>query len=82
MIVVKETTEYPSQSPFECHAFVCDSKQSARKLTYSLATAFQEYSRKVRTISNVKHDQRRSFAIDLRTPEEIGAELRHQDSEA
>lgn len=83
MIVVKDKTDFPNQSPFECHAFVCDSRQSARKLTYTLAAAFQEYSRKVRTVShNTKLDQRRRFAIDLRTPEEIQTELKHQDSEA
>ncbi len=79
MIVVRENAECStsscSQNSFECHAFVCDSRQSARKLTYSLATAFQEYSKQLR-------QTRKQFAIDLRTPEEIEREPKYRDSEA
>ncbi|XP_065207225.1 uncharacterized protein LOC135836363 [Planococcus citri] len=82
MIIVKEKSDFPHQSPFECHAFVCDSRQSARKLTYTLATAFQEYSKKIRSVPHTRPDPRKRFAIDLRTPEEMRTELRHQDSEA
>ena len=28
-------------NPFQCHAFVCDSRQSARHLTFALAAAFK-----------------------------------------
>lgn len=83
IIIVKETAKFPHPSPFECHAFVCDSRQSARKLTYTLAAAFQEYSRKLKTTAaNSNLHQHRRFAIDLRTSEEIESELRLQDSEA
>lgn len=32
--------------PLECHAFVCESKDSARRLTLTLAAAFREYGRR------------------------------------
>ncbi|KAF0293710.1 Low density lipoprotein receptor adapter protein 1 [Amphibalanus amphitrite] len=77
MILVRENTP----SPFECHAFVCDRRESARKLTFALATAFQEFSKRVK-----REEEPRKFAIDLRSPDEIEAELRgqhaQQDSEA
>lgn len=40
MIVIKEQTS-ADRKPFDCVAFVCDSRQAARNLTYALATAFQ-----------------------------------------
>ena len=88
IIVVKDSTDdYSLQSPFECHAFVCDSRQSARKLTYTLAAAFQEYSRKLKTFKTraskkvgLADNAHQRFAIDLRTPEEIASELKLQDS--
>lgn len=40
MIVVREQTS-ADRKPFDCVAFVCDSRQAARNLTYTLATAFQ-----------------------------------------
>ncbi|XP_023304777.1 uncharacterized protein LOC111686642 [Lucilia cuprina] len=73
MIVVKDET---SVHPFEVHAFVCDSRAMARKLTYALAAAFQDYSRKVKENgSDESSDKitptRQKFAIDLRSPEEL-----------
>ena len=70
MIVVQEGN-IKDVHPFECHAFVCDSRQNARRLTFSLASGFQEFSKRV---SNVKKKPKK-FAIDLRSPEEIEAEL-------
>ena len=72
MIVVKED----KRNPFEVHAFVCDSRLIARKLTFALAAAFQDYSRKVKeTTTSESTDSitptRKKFAIDLRTPEEM-----------
>ncbi|XP_011186498.2 uncharacterized protein LOC105214644 [Zeugodacus cucurbitae] len=73
MIVVKDE-QHPN--PFEVHAFVCDSRAMARKLTFALAAAFQDYSRRVKesgeqspTDNITPHRQK--FAIDLRTPEEL-----------
>ncbi|XP_037940050.1 uncharacterized protein LOC119672943 [Teleopsis dalmanni] len=77
MIVVKDDQ---SPHPFEVHAFVCDSRAMARKLTFALAAAFQEYSRRVKEDGDSLSDKitptRQKFAIDLRSPEELrdGAE--------
>lgn len=84
MIVVREVGQNQGISPFECHGFVCESRHHARQLTYALASAFQIYSINVKaqgkaeeTAGNIK----KRFAIDLRSPEEIEADLTI-DSEA
>ncbi|PSN46813.1 hypothetical protein C0J52_11192 [Blattella germanica] len=92
MIVVREMGDLKGQHPFECHAFVCESRNSARKLTYALAAAFHEYSKLVKAASSDDSGGKDSFkaikkrfAIDLRSPEEIEAELmspQPDDSEA
>jgi hypothetical protein len=88
MIVVKDESQLKSENPFEVHAFVCDSRAMARRLTYALAAAFQEYSRKVKeaeegnnnnnnnnsTIPATDSPMKRKFAIDLRSPEELQQE--------
>ncbi|XP_014254940.1 uncharacterized protein LOC106669757 isoform X2 [Cimex lectularius] len=80
MIVVRDAGD--PRNPFECHAFVCESRQSARRLTYCLAAAFQEYSKRVRSVAPKERVwDPPKFAIDLRTPEEIEVEMRI-DSEA
>ncbi|KAI4496302.1 PREDICTED: uncharacterized protein LOC106790175 [Polistes canadensis] len=86
MIVVRETDNFRRVSPFECHGFVCESKHHARQLTYALATAFEIYSRNVKiqdkaNSENVVSNTKKRFAIDLRSPEEIEADL-CMDSEA
>ena len=48
MIIVKENDDTKGLNPFECHAFVCESRNLARRLTYALAAAFQDYSRRVK----------------------------------
>ncbi|KAI9588128.1 uncharacterized protein LOC119631609 [Glossina fuscipes] len=74
MILVKDDH---CSHPFEVHAFVCDSRAMARKLTYALAAAFQDYSRRVRENGEIQNDKitptRQKFAIDLRSPEELAA---------
>lgn len=81
MIVVKDE-QIRNENPFDVHAFVCDSRAMARRLTYALAASFQEYSRRVKEAeevnmssnnNNVTIDSpfKRKFAIDLRTPEEL-----------
>ena len=65
--------------PFRCHAFVTDTRETARNLTYALATAFQKFSQKV-AAGKIKVPKPKRFAIDLRSPEDIEAEL--IDSEA
>ncbi|KAK2588972.1 hypothetical protein KPH14_001822 [Odynerus spinipes] len=88
MIVVRETDNFRRVSPFECHGFVCESKHHARQLTYALATAFEIYSRNVKVQDKGSSgttvgggNVRKRFAIDLRSPEEIEADL-CMDSEA
>lgn len=79
MIVVKDE-QIRNENPFEVHAFVCDSRAMARRLTYTLAASFQEYSRRVKeaeeTNNNITFDSplKRKFAIDLRSPEELQTE--------
>ena len=44
MIVVRERArdkEADPGNPFQCLAFVCDSRQTARRLTFALAAAFK-----------------------------------------
>ncbi|CAL7941385.1 unnamed protein product [Xylocopa violacea] len=85
MIVVRETENFRRVSPFECHGFVCESKNHARQLTYALATAFDIYSRTVKARDKMAEmagkTAKKRFAIDLRSPEEIEADLA-ADSEA
>lgn len=58
--------------PFVCHAFVCESRNQARQLTYALAASFQEYGKKVKEENkNNPGKAKKRFAIDLRTPEEL-----------
>lgn len=83
MIVVKDES-VRNEHPFEVHAFVCDSRAMARRLTYALAASFQEYSRKVKEAeesnfnnnnsSTIDSQMKRKFAIDLRSPEELQQE--------
>ncbi|XP_077289384.1 uncharacterized protein LOC143913453 [Arctopsyche grandis] len=85
MIIVRDAEAVKNQIPFECHAFVCDSKNAARKLTYALAAAFQEYSERVKQSQADSADGdgetprpmnvKKKFAIDLRTSEEIEADM-------
>lgn len=87
MIVVREGADLKGQHPFECHAFVCESRGAARKLTYALASSFNEYSKLVKSRGGPdgKDAVKKRFAIDLRSPEEIEADLNSpqpEDSEA
>ncbi|XP_014472226.1 PREDICTED: uncharacterized protein LOC106743161 isoform X2 [Dinoponera quadriceps] len=85
MIVVQETDNIRRIAPFECHGFVCESKYHARQLTHALATAFEIYSRIVRAQGKLAevggNTVKKRLAIDLRSPEEIEADLT-TDSEA
>lgn len=78
IIIVKDNTT----SPFEVHAFVCDSRQIARRLTFALAAAFQDYSQKLKETENNANDnisiERKKFAIDLRTAEELEEGLKDE----
>ncbi|GBP63953.1 hypothetical protein EVAR_40204_1 [Eumeta japonica] len=58
-----------------------DLRNAARRLTYSLAAAFQDYSRRVKELQAEQDPderpprEKKRFAIDLRSPEEIEADL-------
>lgn len=92
MIVVKENYNLKDENPFEVHAFVCDSRAMARKLTFALAASFQDYSKRVKEaeeqgsgtgLGDAKGKPlRKKFAIDLRTPEEIQQDITEQETEA
>ncbi|XP_046398862.1 uncharacterized protein LOC124165474 [Ischnura elegans] len=94
MIIVRESLQVigggkNSPHPFQCHGFVCDSRNSARRLTYVLAAAFQEFSRQLKMEEAQEPDGQgkkkksfKKFAIDLRTPEQIEEDLKQPDSEA
>jgi len=80
MIVVKEKREgKDDMNPFQCLAFVCDSRQTARRLTFALAAAFKIFSKSLKSIPVNKP----KFAIDLRSPEELQQDFKNElDSEA
>lgn len=94
MIVVKDEHANANkiEHPFDVHAFVCDSRAMARRLTYALAASFQDYSRRVKeaeeNINNNNNDpvaadsspMKKKFAIDLRTPEELQQTVQETDA--
>ncbi|XP_058459022.1 uncharacterized protein LOC131435316 [Malaya genurostris] len=88
MIVVKENYNLKDENPFEVHAFVCDSRAMARRLTFALAASFQDYSKRVKEAEEQNGGEtngksiRKKFAIDLRTPEEIQQDITEQETEA
>ncbi|GAB1600809.1 uncharacterized protein LOC115210936 [Argonauta hians] len=64
-ILVKELSS--KKHVAECHAFLCDSPVSARKMVLSLGAAFKIQMHKLRAEGT---DQNR-FCVELRTPEEL-----------
>jgi len=87
MIIVKDNYKATNFNPFDVHAFVCDSRALARKLTYALAAAFQEYSKSIKSSEEAKagkqrNDVKKKFAIDLRTPEEMAQSAEDRETEA
>uniref|UniRef100_A0A182PHH4 PID domain-containing protein n=1 Tax=Anopheles epiroticus TaxID=199890 RepID=A0A182PHH4_9DIPT len=90
MIVVKENYNLKEKNPFDVHAFVCDSRAMARKLTFALAASFQDYSKRVKEAEeknggsggDPEKSLRKKFAIDLRTPEEMQQDITEQETEA
>ena len=89
--------EQDTQNPFEVEAFVCDSRNMARKLTFALAASFQDYSRRLQEADANNNDgsisnknggtggsvvTKKKFAIDLRSADEIESELQEQETDA
>lgn len=83
MIVVRDE-KLKDGVPFICHAFVCESRNQARQVTYALAAAFQDYGRRVKEEQTQTEPatQKKKFAIDLRTPEELEEEALGDETEA
>lgn len=82
MIVVKEG-DLKDGIPFICHAFVCESRNQARQLTYALAAAFEDYGNRCKTVTGeIAEEKIKKFAIDLRTPQQIEDELEEEETEA
>ncbi|EEC20142.1 low density lipoprotein receptor adapter protein, putative, partial [Ixodes scapularis] len=81
MIVVRESPSALQQHehPFRCHAFVCESKAIAKRLTLTLAAAFKEFSKMVKT-TKTREMYTKKFAIDLRGEDD--GECVPEDSEA
>ena len=95
---VREELYNDRSNPFQCHAFVCDSRQTARRLTFALAAAFKVgrefYSLSIvlsvilfqifsKSIISNQVNKSARFAIDLRSPEEMEEEIHNDlDSEA
>uniref|UniRef100_A0A023FRQ0 Putative low density lipoprotein receptor adapter protein n=1 Tax=Amblyomma cajennense TaxID=34607 RepID=A0A023FRQ0_AMBCJ len=80
MIVVRESaTSCLQEHPFRCHAFVCESKAVAKRLTLTLAAAFREFSKMVKS-TRTRELYTKKFAIDLRGEED--GECVPEDSEA
>lgn len=85
MIVVqdkKKVAHDANGAPFRCHAFVCDSRETAKKLTMELAKAFEVYSKEVKRDSGnaatgestKSAGKKKRFAIDLRPTDDIRKE--------
>lgn len=83
MIVVRESAsaslQHLHEHPFRCHAFVCESKAVAKRLTLTLAAAFREFSKMVKS-TRTRELYTKKFAIDLRGEED--GECVPEDSEA
>lgn len=83
MIVVRESASaslhHLHEHPFRCHAFVCESKAVAKRLTLTLAAAFREFSKMVKS-TRTRELYTKKFAIDLRGEED--GECVPEDSEA
>lgn len=80
MIVVRESSlQNLHEHPFRCHAFVCESKAVAKRLTLTLAAAFRQFSKMVKT-TRTRELYTKKFAIDLRGEED--GECVPEDSEA
>lgn len=56
----------------ECHAFIADSTQNARKMALALAACFSVYKKKLR--AEGKHH---NFQVELRPPDELAGDLQN-----
>lgn len=59
----------------ECHVFIADSSQNARKMALALAACFSVYKRKL-TAAGKQHN----FQVELRPPDELSGELQEEEA--
>lgn len=67
-IVVNELSS--RQKKMECHAFLADSTQSARKMALALGACFQVYKKKLNAQGKFHN-----FQVELRPPDELATDL-------
>lgn len=72
-ILVREMSSRSKKT--ECHAYVCDSTVTARKLALSLSLAFKEYAK---TLDGNSY----RFQVDLRSAQELEEDLQTTDRDA
>lgn len=73
-IVVKELGYKKKKT--ECHAFIADSTQNARKMALALSACFTVYQKQLSAEGKTNN-----FQVELRTPEELAGDLQ-DDAEA
>ncbi|XP_064609829.1 uncharacterized protein LOC135473842 [Liolophura sinensis] len=73
-IVVQELSARSKK--MDCHAFICDSSLSARKVAVSLAFAFRVNMRKLQ-----QEGKEHRFQVDLRPPDELANKYAAQEGE-
>lgn len=56
----------------ECHAFIADSTQNARKMALALAACFSVYKKKLKA-----EGKSHNFQVELRPPDELAGELQN-----
>ncbi|XP_052806125.1 uncharacterized protein LOC128235352 [Mya arenaria] len=56
----------------ECHAFIADQSQNARKMALALAACFQVYKKKL-----TAEGKRHNFQVELRPPDELSGDLQN-----
>ncbi|XP_041372293.1 uncharacterized protein LOC121385614 [Gigantopelta aegis] len=72
-IVVKELSSRTKTT--ECHAYLCDSSLSARKVALSLGAAFRLYSQKLQSEGKFHN-----FQVELRPPDELADAYKECDA--
>jgi len=65
-IVVKQMSSRSKDMKHECHAVLCDSSTSARKMALSLGASFGVYKKKLN-----KEGKTHNFTVELRPPDEL-----------
>lgn len=72
--IVVRTLSWQSRSA-TCHAFLCDSGQTGRKMALSLGLAFSTYAKKLKS-----DGKSHNFQVELRPPDELADGLSECDA--